>query len=106
MIPDRPFDQSGAFYATRVSTRIDWIQSVLEQIAALQDAPILQSAPNPSGPFADQPTATVDPGNRLITVSQPDTSQYYRLRGCHPFRIAAIELLDDTLRFHYELSEP
>jgi hypothetical protein len=106
LVPDRPFDQSGGFYATRVSTRIDWIQSVLEQIATQQDAPMLQSAPNPSGPFTDQPTATVDPGNRSITVSQPDASQYYRLRGCQPFRITAIELLDDTLRFHYELSEP
>ncbi|MCL4177270.1 MAG: hypothetical protein KJ072_05945 [Verrucomicrobia bacterium] len=104
--PDRPFDQSGAFYATRVSTRIDWIQSVLEQIAAPQDAPILQSATDPSGPFADQPAATVVPGNRFITVPQPDTSQYYRLRGCQPFRIAAIDLLDDTLRIHYELNEP
>jgi hypothetical protein len=102
LIPDRPFDQSGAFYATRVSTRIDWIQSVLEQIAALQDAPMLQSAPDPSGPFTDQPTATVDPSNWSITASQPDGSQYYRLRGCHPFRIAAIELFDDTLHIQYE----
>jgi hypothetical protein len=101
LIPDRPFDQSGAFYATRVSTRIDWIQSVLEQIAARQDAPVLQSAPDPSGPFADQPTATVDPTSQLITVSQPDSSQFYRLRGCHPFRIATIELFD-TLHIQYE----
>ena len=106
LIPDRPFDQSGAFYATRVSTRIDWIQSVLEQIDALHDAPKLQSAPDPSGPFTDQPAATVDPGNRFIAVSQPDTSQYYRLRGCQPFRIAAIELLDATLRIRYEADEP
>ncbi len=102
--PDRPFDQSGAFYATRVSTRIDWIKSVLHQIAALQDAPMLQSAPNPAGPFADQPTATVDPELRSITVPQPDASQYYRLRGCHPFRITAIELLGDTLNIRYEVS--
>ncbi len=106
LIPDRPFDQSSAFYATRVSPRIEWIQSVLEQIAAQQDAPVLQSAPNPSGPFTDQPTATLDPGNRFITVSQPDTSKYYRLRGCQPFRIAAIELLDATLRIHYAVEEP
>ncbi len=106
LIPDRPFDQSGAFYATRIATRIDWIQSVLQQIAARQDAPVLQSATDPSGPFADQPTATVDPENRFITVPQPAASQYYRLRGCHPYHIATIELLDDTLRIHYELSEP
>jgi hypothetical protein len=106
LIPDQPFDQAGAFYATRISTRFDWIQSVLEQIAAQRDAPVLQSAPDPSGPFADQLTATVDPGNRFITLSQPDTPRYYRLRGCHLFRIATLALFDDTLQIQYEVNGP
>jgi hypothetical protein len=102
LIPDRPFAQSGAFYATRVSTRIDWIQSVLQQIDQQPDSPFLQTAADPAGPFTDHPAATIDPDNSLITVPQPGRSQFYRLRGCQPFRIDTIELLEDSLLIRYQ----
>jgi len=102
LIPDRPFDQPGAFYATRVSTRINWINSVLEQIAAQPDPAVLQSSADPAGPFADHAAATVDPVDNLVTLPQPATSRFYRLRGCQAFSITSIELLTDTIRIRYE----
>jgi hypothetical protein len=101
LTPDLPIDQSGAFYATRVAARIDWINSVLEEIAAEPDLPTLQSAAAAAGPFVDH-AAAVDPANHLISVPQPDATQFFRLRGCQSFRITGVEVVDGNLLLSYE----
>jgi hypothetical protein len=102
LTPDLPIDQAGAFYATRIATRVDWINAVLEQIAAQSDPPVLQVAADPAGSFSDHNTAVVDPDNRLITIPRPDAAQFLRLRGCVTFRITQIEVIGDSLQLTYE----
>ncbi len=102
LTPVLPFDQPGAFYATRVSARIEWIRGVLQQIMVQGDPPVLQSSSDMAGPFADRLDAEIDPDNKWVTFPQPMGSQFYRLRGCRTFRITGIDLLPGALRIEYE----
>jgi hypothetical protein len=102
LTPDLPFEQAGAFYATRIAARIDWILFILQQIDTHPDPPALQSAPAANGPFTDDSAATVDPAQNLITIAQPAGPRFYRLRGCRSFQIVSITLVAGSIRIHYE----
>jgi hypothetical protein len=92
LIPNLPSAQPGAFYATRVSSHLTWIQSVVSQPIVSGDI-VLQSAANLTGPFSAEPTAQVDAVAGTVTGPVPSSIRYYRLIAGSETRITS-----ETLR--------
>jgi hypothetical protein len=98
-MPERATNQPGAFYATRVSAHVAWIQSVLAQ--PLNPRPILQSAAAPQGPYSDETAAVVDATAETITISIPPTTRFYRLSSTASLTIQSVNLAGSQLIFRY-----
>jgi hypothetical protein len=100
--PDLPFEQSGAFYATRISSRAEWIRSVINT-PTVQETLWVESAIDAIGPFLEI-TASVDVQNRLIALPMPVGQQFYRLRSVTtpPRRITSIRAQADQIVLAYE----
>ena len=101
-VPDETNDQPGAFFATRISSNLDWIQSVLTLPIPDDAWPKLQSAARVDGPYADMSDAQVDETSRTITIPQPAQDSYYRLRSCCPTTIVSVEESASNLVLRYE----
>ncbi|MBI4660597.1 MAG: hypothetical protein HY735_17305 [Verrucomicrobia bacterium] len=100
-VPDTVADLPGAFYATRISVRLDWITSVLAQPSA-SDPVVLQSAPAVTGPYTDEPSASTNSDLRLITLPQPSGHRFYRLRGPPGLWITELKVEGGSLILRYE----
>ncbi|HVY69712.1 MAG TPA: hypothetical protein VHH73_07260 [Verrucomicrobiae bacterium] len=101
--PDFPGSQPGSFYATRISSRVAWINSVISTQPASTDAPVLQSAANVSGTYADETGAVVNQSANTITIPAPGAPRFYRLRsGCAPLRITQTRLEGSSLVLFYQ----
>jgi hypothetical protein len=61
----------------------------------------VQSSPAVTGPYADDPTATVNVGARTITIPTPGASRFYRLAAVVPVNIAGISLVPGALTLKY-----
>ena len=101
-MPEASTNQPSAFYATRISSNLDWIQSVLALPVPPDERPTLQSAPDVAGPYADQGNATIDETARTLTVPRPDRPQFYRLRACGPLTIKSIQADGARVLIAYE----
>ena len=99
---DHPQDQPGTFYATRVSSHLVWIDSILAQTIPDNERVMLQSAETVTGLHADDPSAVVDEVARTITLPQPGGTRFYRVRGCAPLRITSIESAGSDLILRYD----
>lgn len=66
---DQAFDVPGAFYATRISEQLGWINDVLNQ--TIDDVPFVESAKQVAGPFSRDASATVDAEARRIFFEAP-----------------------------------
>ena len=102
LTPDLPTTQPGAFYATRISANLAWINSVLSAPEPPDAAPVLQSAPQPTGPFTDEGTSAVDTNAQTVTVARPAQSRFYRVRSCSPVRILSVRIEGGNLVLAYE----
>lgn len=87
-VPDLPGSQAGGFYATRISERRAWIESILS--APLPDLPVLQSSDSVTGPFQDEPSAVVDESQRTVRLTVGAASKLFRLRASSPLTIISI----------------
>jgi len=101
-IPDLPLPQPGSFYATRISSRLEWINSVLASSIPPDPPPSLVSAPVANGTYATVPSAIVDETRRTITLPQPSGTQFFQLRSCTLLRIASIRIEGGDLVLTYE----
>jgi hypothetical protein len=61
----------------------------------------VQSSPVLTGPFADDPTATVNVGTRTITISTAGPTKFYRLAAIAPVNSASISLAGGTVTMTY-----
>lgn len=93
-----PRNQPGAFYSTRVSSRLNWI----EQILAQPFPPVLQSTPALPGSFEDTADVVVNEAERTLTLPLPAQPQFYRLRAADPVRILSIAVQGASLVVIYE----
>ncbi len=93
-----PQSQPGAFYSTRVSSRLEWIEQVLAQPIP----PVLQAAPALPGTFQDAAGVTVDEARRTLTLPVPAEPRFYRLRALDPVRIQSITVQGTSLVVAYE----
>lgn len=87
LIPDLPTDLPSAFYSTRISAHLDWINATLQ--SAL---PRLLAASSVGGPYVDLPGAVVDQVAETITIPRPANTQFYRLQGCESSSITNIAI--------------
>jgi hypothetical protein len=100
--PDRPREQPGTFYATRVSSHVAWINSILAQPIPDTERVVLQLAEQVTGLYADDSSAVVDESARTVTLPQPAGPRFYRLRACTALRMTSILRADGDLVLRYE----
>ena len=98
MLRPRP----GAFYATRISSSAAWIESVISNPANTAAELMLQSAPEPGGPYADEPGATLAGENTFIAPRSVETA-YYRLRNCQATHIQSIVLNGNNVAIRFAI---
>jgi len=97
---DLPTPQPGSFYATRISGRTGWINSILSIPAAEIK---LQIAPVPQGPYLDDGNASIDPSSQIITTSAPSLlAAFYRIAGPTAKRITSIKKVSNKLQISYQ----
>src|SRR6266536_2584054 len=101
LTPDLPISQPGSLYATRISARSTWINSILNGPTPGDDTPTLQSSVNVSQGYVDEIKAMVDAGSKSITVVLSAGLQFYRLRACVPLTIESIHVQDGNLVLRY-----
>ena len=99
-IPNSRANIPGAFYATRISVRLNWINTILAQTAS-DDGPILQSAPTVTGPFEDEINADVNMSSGIVTLPAPSGVRFYRLNSASELRIIGLTLQNGNLVFQY-----
>jgi hypothetical protein len=100
-VPNSAANTPGAFYATRISIRLSWINSILAQTTS-EDGPFLQSAPTVTGPFEDEINADVDTTSQIVTLPAPSGARFYRLNSLSELRIIGLTLKNGNLVFQYQ----
>jgi hypothetical protein len=101
-MPDLPHPQPGAFYATRISPRLDWVNTVLSMPLPDEERLALLSANRVEGPYQDDPLATIDEAARRITLAQPTEPRFFRLRSCQALTLRSIQTQSGLLILTYE----
>jgi hypothetical protein len=99
LTPETPIDQPGAFYATRISSHIAWIESVLTKPIPIEDqADALLAADAVGGPYTGATNATYDPVAGAWRVPAAGPAQFFRLRArcCGLPVIQGVRLEGDT----------
>jgi hypothetical protein len=61
----------------------------------------VQSASALTGPYADDPAATVNVNTRTVTIPTTGLSRFYRLAAIAPVNIASISLTGSTVTITY-----
>ncbi len=102
LTPDLPSPQPGSFYSTRVSSRTDWIKSVLSAPLPADSQLTLQMASSPSGPYTDVTDAAIDDVSKTIVVPEPPGPGFYRLHACSSLQIKSIQLQNGNVVLTYE----
>jgi len=100
---DLSTDIPSAFYSTRVSSRVAWINSVIDPSATPADPPtLLFAASDVAGPYAEVPGAGVDTSAKTVTIPEPASTEFYRLQACAPSRITNIIISGGMLVISYQ----
>lgn len=87
-LPESPLDLPSAAYATRVSSRLDWINSIITEHALESLVPVLESTEDLGVRFAEHQGYAVDEPGREISLPAPaGANLFLRLRGCLPYEI-------------------
>lgn len=92
----------GNSYATRIASRVIWINSILNQVPPADPPPVLQSAAGMDDAFADDPAAVVNVPTRTVTVPISGPQRFFRLRACASHRITAIAFDGPNVVVTYE----
>jgi hypothetical protein len=93
--PDLPLDQPSSFYATRIKSRLSWIQSVLA-------TPVLVGASDLAGPYTVEAAATVDATAKTISIPVASGNQFFRLDSTSPLTIVGTQINGSTLVIEYQ----
>jgi hypothetical protein len=102
LVPERPWPQPAAWYATRISARLTWIRGIIAAYGEAEALPILEAADAPQGPYATVAGAAANSQSQTVTVPLPALNQFYRLRHCRALRITRVTVNAGTLVLGYE----
>jgi hypothetical protein len=103
--PDLPLNQAGAFYASRISSRLSWIQNILSRptpVPVPATVPVLQSADSSGGAYRDEGSAMVDQSARTISLPLPGGVRFYRISAPDQLRISGVRIQNGRLVLGYE----
>lgn len=98
---DLGFPEPGAFYSTRISSSLSWIEGILAKQSS-EGFPVLQYATRVNGLFVDETDSTVDAEEQIVEVDVPAETRFYRLRGESPAKIRNVSIDGGRLIFTYE----
>lgn len=99
--PDLPAAQPGGFAATRIKSRITWIQSVLA--APLTPWPVtLVKSTSAGGSFTEASDATWDSNARTFRVPVPNGPAFFQIRGSASVTITGSRVENGTLVLTYQ----
>ncbi len=90
-----------AWYASRITARRDWIETVMAENPAPPEPPELQMATAVDGPF-ETVAATVDLPGQVLRLPAPPGPAFFRLVSCRPTRLTAVERVGAELMLHFE----
>jgi len=102
LIPRGPSARPGGLYATRVSARRAWIQSVIAAHDPEAGQPTLLASETVDGEYREAAEVEVDLVRRTMSVPVPVTHRFYRLRHCQPVRLRSITRASDRLELTYD----
>jgi hypothetical protein len=100
-IPDLPTAQPGNFYATRIKTRISWIQSVLSAPLTPWPATLVQST-SADGTFTSVDNATWDSSAKTFRLPLPTGPAFFQIRGSASVTITGSRVENGTLVLSYQ----
>lgn len=99
---NRPMNRPGAFYSTRISSRMLWINGILAQAPPPEPAPTVEAASSVTGPYVTDVSAVVGPAAKTIRLpNRGYEREFFRLRGCAAWRITTITRSGADLLFSY-----
>jgi hypothetical protein len=101
-VPEEPWRQPAAWYATRISARLTWIRGIIAGYSGAETLPTLEAAAAPQGPYAPVAGATVSLASQTVTVPLPMLNQFYRLGYCRALRITRVVVEAGNLVLSYE----
>jgi hypothetical protein len=96
--PNLPVRTAGGFYSSRISSRLEWIGSVL---AMPLPGPVLESAPSITGPFTLQADAHLSVEAGEFSIPRPDGPVFFRLRSEAPLLLRRIQISGDQVLLQY-----
>ena len=99
--PNPVIDTPSAFYATRISANLAWINSTVAQHAVQSLPPVLEFTSDLNQPFATHLAYTVDEPARTITIAAPTSSLFLRLKNCLAHQIVSTEQVNGQWLIHY-----
>ncbi len=100
-LPETPTDLPSAFYVTRISANLTWINSVITQHAVESLPPVLESTPDLNDAFTRHPTYTVDEISQTITLTEPTGNLFIRLQNCLAQQIDSTDRVNGQWIIHY-----
>jgi hypothetical protein len=99
---DLPTPQPGSFYATRVSIRKDWINSILATPLPASGV-TLQIAATAAGAYSTDLNATVDTAAQVITTTLPaQSTAFFQISGTNAVRITSIKQVGGKLQISFQ----
>jgi hypothetical protein len=101
LTPELPSSQAGAFYATQISGRLQWIQSVISQ-PVIEPDPALEWSPGLNMNFSDDTDARFDATNMLFRTPVPPEMRFFRIRGVEQMQITSMSREAESLVLHCE----
>lgn len=100
-IPNPITDTPSVFYATRISSNLSWINSIINQESQSSYVPTVESTPDLNLPFGTQQVVAVDEQAKTITIALPPESLFLRLQGCMTHQIISTEIQGGNWIIHY-----
>jgi hypothetical protein len=99
--PDLPTAQPGNFTATRIKSRISWIQGVLAGPLTSWPATLVQST-SANGTFTAVENATWDSSAKTFRVPLPTGPAFFQIRGAASVTITSSRVENGTMVLSYE----
>lgn len=99
--PSPVVDAPSAFYATRISANLAWINSIISQHAQSSLPPVLESTSDLNERFTKHPDYVVDEGAQTITITAPSGSLFLRLENCRQHQILETTFQNGQWMIHY-----
>jgi hypothetical protein len=102
LLPDTPEDVMTECYFPRVSSKLAWIQGVLNQPAPAGETPELLASTNPAGPFEVAAQAVLAPEAWTFTTPVTGEIQFFRIRSACPSAITSVRVVGELVAITFQ----